>query len=310
MAALGLVLLLALIALARRRDPPRPGVLHRDQSLVHDGAERRYHLYEGPAAGARPLVVLLHGGGGNIDAHIGLGVARWPHQIWLDIADEEGLALVVPQGLKRHWNDCRSECTRCPEIDDLGFILALIDAIAERTPIDRTRVYVTGESNGGFMTERLIQEAPERFAAAGVVFALEPVTSECVRREVPTPIFFQLGTTDAAIPHAGGRSDSNIEVRSAAETIAYWRDLNGCAPTPTITALPDLDPGDHSSARREDYTCERAELSVLTLEGAGHVAPSVAVQVSALWEGIAGIQNHDVEGARLLWDFFRDKRRP
>ena len=281
------------------------GTLHRDQTYQHDGLERTYHLYEPDSTGDRPLVLLLHGGGGQIDNHIGLGLTDWPHQVWLDIADEDGLFLVVPQGVDRHWNDCRAECTRCPDTDDVGFLLGLLDEVAASFPVDTSRVYVTGESNGGFMTQRLGQEAPDRFAGLGVVIALAPANNDCEAQDVPIPVMFQLGTADEYIPYGGGVGTGDIHVQSAGETAAYWAGVNGCEGEPTTTTYDDLDPTDGSTVTRSAYTCTGAPLVVETQQGAGHVAASIEVQVSSVWERLVGPQNHDVEGARVLWEFFQ-----
>ena len=289
-------MILAVLACRGAPEPERLGTLHEDLSMEHGGVTRTWHHYETAAEG--PLVLLLHGGGATIDNHVGVGSVDWPHQVWLDLADEEGLDVLVPQGIDRHWNDCRAECTRCGELDDLGFLLALVDTV----PADKT--FVVGESNGGFMTQRLAQEAPERFDGYGVVIALQPAESDCTALEQPAPLMFQVGTTDAAIPYEGGRSDPQISVLSASDTLAMWAGVNGCEATPTTTTLPDLDPDDRSTVRRDDFRCTAAPLAMLTLDGAGHVPPSIEVQVSAVWEGIAGVQNHDVEGAREFWAFF------
>ena len=301
---------LLLLLACTKAEPERPGTLFRDQVLEHDGLERRYHFYETHIEGERPLVLLLHGGGGTIDNHVGLGRVDWPHQVWFDIVDEEGLHLLVPQGVDEQWNDCRVECTRCGDADDIGFLEALLDDKEATGRVDRSRVYATGESNGGFMTQRLVAEAPERIAAGGVVIALRPENTECEDQEMAMPMLYQVGTTDAAIPYEGGSSDSNIVVLSAQDTAAHWAGVNGCEEQTRSTDFPDLDAEDQSTVREEVWTCSSAPLVVQHMEGAGHVAPSIEVEVSGFWEGIAGIQNHDIEGAREIWAFFEGQDRP
>lgn len=299
------LVVLAVLAFGCAPQDAGAGDLAEDVELVHDRNTRTYHLYAPTEPqGDRPLVVLLHGGGGVIDGVLGVGLWRSPYQVWIDVADEHGLYLAAPQGIASHWNDCRANCVRCGEHDDVGFLLALIDELAAGHPIDPSQVYVVGESNGGFMAQRLAQEAPERVAGIGVTISLEPSDSECTRRDVAIPIMYQVGTTDAAIAYDGGGSDPEIGNLSAAETVAYWAGVNGCTGEPTVTAYPDLDPDDQSTARREDWSCSEAPLSMITFEGAGHVTSSIEVEVSGFWEGIAGIQNHDLESARVFWAFF------
>ncbi len=292
------------------------GTLHRDAVFVHEGIERSYHFYE-PAQpdDSMPLVVLLHGGGGVIDNHIGVGGKAWPHQIWLDIADEDGLYLLVPQGLDSHWNCCRSDCGGCPESDDVGFIVSLIDQLAGDYDIDLSRVYATGESNGGLMSQRLAQEAPERFAAVAPVIALMPENNECdTSGELPVPIIYQLGTEDQAIPYDGGASsfEATGSFLSKDVSVQHWLDLNQCGADPSTSDYEDLDRWDRSTAHREDWDCPATgtAVSVITLDGAGHNAPSIEVRVSLIWEALTGQQNHDIEGARELWAFMERFERP
>jgi polyhydroxybutyrate depolymerase len=293
----------------------RPGTLHRDVVLTHDGEDRTYHLYE-PSGfeGDRPLVLLLHGGGAVIDNHIGVGRTDWPHQVWLDLADRDGLLVVVPQGLGKQWNDCRTDCGHCGEQDDVDFLLTLLDTVAAEHPVDPARVYVTGESNGSIMTLRLVQEAPERFAAAGVVIGGMPANSECTDpSEVPMPIQFQVGTLDEAVPFEGGTSSNGTSgaFLSAEESVLHWVAHNQCETTPTTWAIDDVDPDDGSTAHGQSFACPAtgAEVSWITLENAGHVPPSIQVHVSDFWEGLVGPQNHDVESAEAFWAFMAPHRR-
>ena len=306
------MLLLAATTLVacRTPDPERPGTLHRDQMLVHDDVERTYHWYA-PATDdtPRPLVLSLHGGGGTIDNHLGVDGAQWPWQVWLDVADEDGVHVVVPQGVNQQWNDCRAECERCGNEDDVGFLVALVDAIAAQANIDRNRVYVQGESNGGFMTQRLLQEVPEVFAAGGVTIALMPADNACDVQNVPRSVMYQLGTDDALVPYDGGSENAQIVVQSKEESVAYWTNLNQCTTPPSTSIYDDLDVDDGSTVTREDHRCEATgtEVSVLTMDGAGHVPPSIDAPVGGVWELLAGRQNHDVEAVRELWAFFADK---
>lgn len=280
------------------------GTLQQKLRLTHDGEERFFHLFVSNAEGPRPLVFALHGGGGTIDNHIGIGTP-WPHQVWLQIASEEGLHVVVPQGKDSQWNDCRAECERCGDADDVGFLVALLDEVGSMAEVDRTRVYAVGESNGGFMAQRLAQEVPEHFAGMGVVISAMPTNNDCTAQNVAMPMIYQVGTEDSFIPFEGGTTREQIEVQSNADSVAYWRDLNGCnADDVRDTSYDDLDPDDDSTAARRDFTCTEAALSVITITGAGHVAPSIVVPVSAGWEALAGEQNHDIEGAREIWAFF------
>ncbi len=302
---IGLMLLLTGRLLGFTRTP-REGTLHRGETLVHDGKMRRYHFYETHTPGERPLVMVLHGGGGRINRVIGLGASRWPHQVWLDLADEAGIHILVPQGLNRQWNDGRNNCTRCGTEDDSGFLMRLLEVVERDYGVNREQIFVLGESNGGFMTQRLAMEQPERFAGFGVIIAQLPVASNVEPQNIPVSIMYQLGTEDAAVRFEGGASDPQVAVQSAEQTFDYWRSLNSCEEPGTVRHYPDIDPDDGSTVYREDIECSATgtQLSFVVMEGAGHVPPSTTVRVSRFWEAIVGRQNHDVESARLFWEFF------
>src|SRR5678816_685089 len=53
-----------------------------------------------PPAGARPLVILLHGHGGTAAQLLGRERSAAPLSLWLRIADREGWLVAAPDGLK------------------------------------------------------------------------------------------------------------------------------------------------------------------------------------------------------------------
>ena len=300
-----LVLSCCLLILSACSSVAQEGILHRDLELEHDGKTRNYNFYETASQGKRPLVMVLHGGGGDMNQVIGLDATRWPSQVWLDLADEEGLNILVPQGINKHWNDGRLECSRCGDEDDSGFLMSLLDFVEERYSVDRERIFVLGESNGGFMTQRLALEHPSRFAGFGVIIAQLPANSEVVAKGQAVSLMYQLGTEDPLIAFEGGAKEAQIVVQSADETFEFWRNLNQCE-AGVVREYPDLDASDSSTVRQEDFDCSKTntKLSFVVMDGAGHVTPSIEVQVAKLWERLAGVQNHDIESARLLWAFF------
>ena len=81
---------------------------------------------------------------------------------------------IAAETVARAWNagSCCGSPARTP-IDDIGFVLAVLDAVAAEYNLDPDRVYATGFGNGGMMAYRLGCEAADRFAAiAPVVSAL------------------------------------------------------------------------------------------------------------------------------------------
>ncbi|MCW5771915.1 MAG: hypothetical protein KIT16_09790, partial [Rhodospirillaceae bacterium] len=97
------------------------------------GAARSYILFvpnRVPAsAQGRPLIVALHGGGGT--------AAQMQRYIGLDaVAARAGIAIVYPQGTARRWNDGRLFHGRGEtDADDVGFVRAVVAAVARTLPI-------------------------------------------------------------------------------------------------------------------------------------------------------------------------------
>ncbi|MDN5863849.1 MAG: prolyl oligopeptidase family serine peptidase [Gammaproteobacteria bacterium] len=297
---------------------------HKD-TLRHDGLERVFRYYvPQEAQSPMPVVVVLHGGTSSMDTIFDPDEGR-PTLEWVEIAEEEDAVLLVPngtntatgapQGNDQSWNDCRPGTgDRFSEADDVGFINALLDwSIAffsdANHPIDTDRIYVTGASNGGMMTYRLITELPERFAAAAAFIANRPAGSECPQAVEPTPLLIVNGTADPFMPWDGGSIVlGGGPVLSAEETRDYWIGVNNASiADQTITSLPDLDTADGSHIVCEAYpptpSVGGAPVRFCRVEGGGHSMPSIEHQLSPAAELIVGPQNHDIEGARFAWAF-------
>ena len=73
----------------------------------------------------------------------------------------------------------------------MGFISALIDAVANKYTVDRKRVYVTGASNGAMMSFRLACELTHKITAIAPVIGSfgENISKTCTpSRPIPVLI--------------------------------------------------------------------------------------------------------------------------
>ena len=139
--------------------------------------DREYWVYDPRAqgtsakSGKRPLVLVLHGGGGRADK---FAVMTGDKTSFTALADKEDLLIVFPQGYKKHWNDGRDADVveaQVMELDDVGFISEVIDEMVKTRDADTRRIYATGPSNGGFMSNRLACDLSNKVAAVGIVIA-------------------------------------------------------------------------------------------------------------------------------------------
>ena len=88
-------------------------------------------------------------------------------------ADSENFILVYPQGSdldgSSHWNAALNGGDNKSDVDDLGFIDALINKLSSENLIDLKRVYAVGYSNGGMMSYALGCYKSNLIAAIGSV---------------------------------------------------------------------------------------------------------------------------------------------
>ncbi len=89
------------------------------------------------------------------------------------VAEGFGAYVVYPEqtvaaNAQRCWNWFRAE-DQSRDSGEPAAILALVEDIARRFPIDRERVYIVGLSAGGAMAAILAEQAPDVFSAAGIV---------------------------------------------------------------------------------------------------------------------------------------------
>jgi len=129
---------------------PAQAAVAAKQSVAFDGHDRTYYLYAPDnAGGPLPVVVLLHGSGGN-----GLFML----QRWQDIAARERIVLAAPDSLHTDvgW-DLRS--------DGPDYIHAVILAVAAGHPVDFHRLYLFGQSGGAVYALNLAMLESEYFAA-------------------------------------------------------------------------------------------------------------------------------------------------
>lgn len=211
-------------------------------TIEHGGLVRRYrvHVPAGyhPATPA-PLLVALHGGGGNMDYQ-----ANDAYYGQIGQSEREGFVAVFPNGYSRFgsgkfatWN--AGHCcggARDRNIDDVGFIRQIVANLTGQLNIDRRRVYATGMSNGALMAYRLACELPEVFTAIAAVAGTDN-TRDC-RPARPVSVLHIHARNDRHVLFDGGAGPdvrdrrAVTEFTSVAATVEKWRRLNGCPAVP------------------------------------------------------------------------------
>ncbi len=294
----------------RHSYPPMPKLAGRIEHgvLRHDGRTRSWIAYlPGKVAIHPALVIVLHGSMGSGEQ------ARKSFGYDFDLlADREGFIAVYPQGFEGQWNDCRIKgpySAKTEHIDDVGFLHALVDRLASDHGVDRTRIYVTGVSNGGSMTLCLAFRTPQFARAYAAVAASVPAASNMAvpPNNQPVSILIMDGTDDPINPWQGGDVvlwpvlASRGPVLSVQASIDYFRHLAGLDGAPQVTQFPDRDPGDGSTVERALWSAPgKPEVALFTILGGGHSVPHPAMYG---WR-LLGHSNRDIHAAEEIWDFF------
>lgn len=287
----------------------------KNQSIVVDGLDREYHVFIPENAQMKPLVVLLHGHGGSFDQSIGEDRSKAPQKVWLSLAENEGIIVVIANGSigpldSRGWNDCRNDARGNPDTDDVTFLSNLIDQVGRDYNHDPARVYVAGVSNGASMAIRLAQEIPEKITAFAAIVTTMPVNSQCPNSSIPVSALFMNGTEDKIAPYDGGSIASGRGlVQSTEESVAYWVARNSTDNEAVQTEFEDLDQTDKSTAVKYLYRNGASNTEVVHYEitGGGHNEPSIEERYSRVYLAIVGEQNGDIEMANEVWGFFKTK---
>ncbi len=271
-------------------------------TFEHDGLERNYLLHLPPVLkgdAPLPLVVALHGRGGSAEQFSrDDGFNR--------LADRDGVAVVYPNAIDNEWEDGREKPGPPRDIDDVGFLEALIDHLIITYNLNPARVYMTGSSNGAMMTYRFACERGDRLAAIAPVIGSIPemVAENCGVASVPALIIN--GDTDPLVPFDGGHVGVGNEmagrVLAIYDSAALVADANGCGALVEVGFI-DARPLDRTAVRVYDYAgCDGAAQVVLyVIEGGGHHWPgSAGPELAAL----AGYKTREIDAYALAMDFF------
>ncbi|MET0283524.1 MAG: PHB depolymerase family esterase [Polyangiales bacterium] len=303
MRVLWLLLLLPACHLLRMPAPDMPELsagMHAG-TLQVDGLTRRYQLYVPNKHIANPpLLVLLHG-----SRMTGEDLRRATGYAFDRLADEHGFVAVYPDGYKRRWNDCRAGgryAARRLQLDDVGYVLQLVDGLQKSAGVDPARVFLAGYSGGGQLAFRVALEHPERVAGIAAFSANLPADENwaCSAVGKPVPTLLINGTLDRINPYAGGRTSvfgfaTRGNVRSARASAEYFAQLAG---TKDFTRMRR---GVSVDTWVEQWSAKgSAEVVLLAVHGGGHVVPGP----SAAFPRILGKVSSVLDGPREVWSFF------
>lgn len=146
--------------------------------------------------------------------------------------DSHGFMVVVPAGLRTEagetfWNAGECDCPEREIVDDVAYLRGLVEDLVRDWPVDPSRIWFAGHSNGGAMAYRLACEAPDILNGIIAIEGLTVDLDRCAPDGDTVNLLHIHGTADQSVPYEG------VDDRPGAEAhAAWWATHNGCeAPT-------------------------------------------------------------------------------
>lgn len=217
-----------------------------------------------PPSTPMPVVLLLHGLGGDIASTIDVAGLR-------DAVARDGFVAVIPQGVLGSWNAGRCcGLAQTSGSDDVTYLRNVVHLVSGRDGVDGSRVYAVGFSNGGMMAYRLLCDG--QLHLAGIVSVMGTDVAGC-QPAAPASVLHIAGTGDTTVPYDGGRSVAaavlGVEMPPVQATLGSLAGELGCARQPLVTRE------ERGVVRRDWPGCrDDARVELLTLDGVGHEWPA------------------------------------
>ncbi len=263
------------------------------KTLVHGRRTRSYRIHTPPSyreGHPMALVFALHGYSGT--------AASFEKRIGFNrIADREGFIVVYPNAVpwgpkqKQLWNGGGIyEIWWGGQVDDVGFFAKLIDTVSADYTIDPKRIFVFGNSSGGFMAHHLGARLPGRFAAIapwGSLLAFNDFVAG-----PPVSVIHFHGGQDKKVLYNGL---PNWNFYGVEQGIRLWATRNGCKSAPII--IKD-DP--NTLVRRWAAQNRAGDVVLYKLKNHGHSmpTPSTCNLPEIAW---AFFKNHPRSNVKIQW---------
>jgi polyhydroxybutyrate depolymerase len=281
------------------------------QTLTVAGAERWWYRDVPPgmiATAPVPLVMDLHGYSEGADVHkqmSSLGA----------FGDAHGFVTVTPQGQGpvARWDTTLGG-------KDLKFLGKVLDTTEQQLCIDTNRVFVTGLSNGAFMTSAMACQYSDRIAAVAPVAGVRNIKGCTPKRAVPIVAFH--GTADGFVAYDGGLGQKALDLPapdgsgkklrdtltpaqinaqrnpkdSIPDIMAAWAKRNDCTAGATETKVS-------ADVTRLTWSCPSGGATELyRVTGGGHAWPGSAFSTAV--GSVVGHTTMSIDADEIMWRFF------
>lgn len=256
---------------------------HPAESLGNTSRTYRIHVPKGySATHAVAVVLVFHGYGGNAAGmEAGSGFST--------LADQQDFLAVYPQGLPDRETNKPFWAEIGPidyGVDDALFVSDILNDLQQKYCVDARRIFATGFSNGGGVTNLLACRMAERIAAFAPLSANAYAIPGGCHPGRPVPLLDMHGTSDPLLPYNGIPISKNPDwpLPSLPSYMQAWATRDGCTHGPDIFLR-------EPEATGMQWTNCQGNVSVVhyRIEGGGHSWPPLI---------------HGKTPAEVMWQFF------
>jgi acetylxylan esterase len=245
----------------------------------------RMYVYRPDTASAHPPILVA------VHYCTGSGPAFYSGTEFAALADRYGFVVIYPSATRSGscFDVSSPQALRHDGGSDPVGIASMVRWVEQNYGGDAARVYVTGASSGGMMTNVLLGDYPDIFKAGaafmGVPFGCFATTdgsswnSACANGQVSKTPQQWGDLVRAAYPgYSGprprmqlwhGTSDTTLQYPNFGEEIKQWTNVLGVSQTPAFTDHPQ------STWTRTRYggTGDQAPVEAISIQGVGHSLP-------------------------------------
>lgn len=254
-------------------------------SIFNQGVYRTFIVHEPTGyspSNQYPLVLNIHGLSSS-------ATFQQNYTQFDDVADSLGFIVVYPNGTSNSWTTIGNS--------DVDFLSSLVDSIRAEYSTNNC-LFVTGFSQGGFMTYKFANNTPHTVTAVAVgsgnmSFALQNTSASAPQ----IPVMHFHGTEDNIVSY-----DGTVLISPVDSTIQWWRNHNNCNTTAVFSNITNSNLTDGSTVEKYYYGggSNGSEVTFYKVIDGGHTW-SGATPIPAF-----GSTNQDINQSAIIGSFFKD----
>ncbi|RIW44404.1 esterase [Micromonospora endophytica] len=298
LASLAAALLFAVAGIVLAPPPAAAASLVEVTNFGTNPGNMRMHIYAPDNRPANPaIVVAMHGCSGS-------GPGFYSGSEFARLADQFGFLVIYPTATQQAgFGNCFDVWSAAAKRRDGGSdpvsIMSMVNYAQRQYAGDLNRVFATGSSSGGMMTQALMALYPDVYKAGAAFMGVPvncfanaadfpPTNSQCVNGRMDrTPQQWGDAVRQAYPGYSGprprvqlwhGTADNLIPFQLLQESVEQWTNVAGLSQTPTSTDTPQA----NWNRRRFADSTGAVRVEAYSIQGAGHSLPSSGMARAAI----------------------------